>query len=112
MAKRKPDKPTVEDIRKFDNVPVEVAAKFCGTSSKTLYEGLRYQLCPFGWAVKNPETESWAYLIPPERLIRYQNGEMTDYKLEQIIRLAADGVDQVVKAHLANAQRIIGALSL
>ena len=103
-------RPTEAEIRSYENVPVHIAAKFIGTSSKTLYEGLQYQLCPFGWAVQNKEAGSWRYLIPPERLIRYQNGEMADYKLDQIIRLASAGVERVVQAQMENIQRVLDAM--
>lgn len=103
--------PTEEDIMRHRNVPVSVAAKYLGWSAPTIYRALIQERAPFGFAAQNPETRSWTYHISPGLLIKYQQGELPAYKLKEVIRLAADGVEEVLDARLSSVQKILNALA-
>lgn len=108
----KKDKPplTEEDIRKYDNVPVDVAARYIGSSTSTIYDALQRQRAPFGFATK--KSESWTYNISPGLLIKYKRGDLPTYRLEEIIELAAEGVGRVVDAKLELVDRLLKVVSL
>ena len=47
--------PTEDEIMRQNNVPVEMAARYIGWSTPTLYYALQDQRAPFGVAVKSPK---------------------------------------------------------
>lgn len=55
--------PTDEEILGYNNVPVEVAARYIGASTATLYEALQDERAPFGFAVLR--ASNWSYNISP-----------------------------------------------
>ena len=61
---------TDQDILSCDNVPVELAARYLGSSTATLYEALQDERVPFGWAVQR--NSHWSYNISPGALVRYK----------------------------------------
>ena len=65
MRPKTRDLPAVTDqeILACDNVPVELAARYLGSSTATLYEALQDERVPFGWAVQR--NSNWAYNISP-----------------------------------------------
>lgn len=73
MKRRPVIRPTEEEIKGYDNVPVPVAAKFIGTSATTLYRALKDGRAPFGFAVHSVD---WSYNISPGLLIAYKNGTL------------------------------------
>ena len=56
---------TDEEIMAYDNVPIDVAARYIGWSSPTIYRALREERAPFGLAVCSEETGTWTYNISP-----------------------------------------------
>ena len=54
---------TDEEIMAYDNVPIDVAARYIGWSSPTIYRALREERAPFGFAVCSEETGTWTYNI-------------------------------------------------
>ena len=60
---------TDEEIMAYDNVPIDVAARYIGWSSPTIYRALREERAPFGFAVCSEETGSWTYNISPGLLL-------------------------------------------
>lgn len=89
--------PTETEIRKYSNVPVDVAAKFLGASTVTIKRALQDGRAPFGFAALNPETGWHAYQISPERLIRYQSGELPMYSINDIMHYAAAGIEDILE---------------
>lgn len=101
--------PTEDEILCQNNVPVEMAARFIGWSSPTLYYALQDERAPFGIAVKSPKG-GWAYNISPGLLVKYKRGDLPTYKLNEVINLAAEGVEQVLERRMAGMDRLLAAL--
>lgn len=106
--KIKDNTPTDEEIMSYTNVPVEVAAKYIGWSSCNVAYALQQERAPFGMAAQtgeNPETgfPKYTYNISPGLLVKYKNGELQAWRLNEVLKLAADGYQQVIDAHLAAA---------
>ena len=110
MEKTSRPAPTTKEIMSYDNVPPDVAARFIGWSSPTICRALHEERAPFGFAIKNHQTGTWAYNISPGLLVKYKNGELPTYRLKEVINLAAEGVEQVVNQRLAGLQKILDAV--
>ena len=65
------DVPTEEAILAYNNVPIELAAKFIGWSDITIRYALQEERAPFGMAAQNPKTGTWSYNISPGLLLKY-----------------------------------------
>ncbi len=91
--------PTDEEILAYNNVPVEVAAKYIGWSSCNIYRALQQERAPFGMAAKTG-ANSWTYNISPGLLVKYKHGEIQAYRLNEVIKLAADGIQEVLDSRL------------
>lgn len=101
--------PTEDEILRQDNVPVEMAARFIGWSTPTLYYALQDERAPFGMAVKSPKG-GWTYNISPGLLVKYKRGDLPTYKLNEVINLAAEGVEQVLNRRMAGMDRLLAAI--
>lgn len=106
--------PTEQDILGYSNVPVEIAARFIGWSSYTLTKALIQERAPFGVAVQTGTTEStgrpsYAYNISPGALVKYKNGELPTWRLNEVINLAADGIEEILDRRLAAVAELITA---
>ena len=77
---------TDEEIRELPKVTIKAAADYLGISSMMLTLGMRNNLLPIGFAVRNVETyrDSWSYVIIPERLIAYNHGRINEVQVEAI----------------------------
>lgn len=107
MARKKTTQtPDDEDILAYNNVPVDVAAKYIGWSTCNIYRALQQERAPFGMAGQTSET-TWTYNISPGLLVKYKNGELQSWRLNEVIQLAADGVQQVIDARLAAIATLI-----
>lgn len=102
--------PTKTEIRRYQNVPVDVAAKYLGASPTTIMRALQDGRAPFGFASKNPEKNYYTYQISPERLIRYQSGELPMYNINDIMRYAAAGIEDLLKAKTEQLAKVCNAL--
>ena len=91
--------PTDQEIMSYNNVPVDVAAKYIGWSSCNVYRALQQERAPFGMAAQTSET-AWTYNISPGLLVKYKNGELQAYRLNEVIKLAADGIQQVLDSRM------------
>ncbi len=101
MAKRstKPA-PTREEILSYDNVPYQVAAKYIGWSDVTLRNALQQGTAPFGCAARNLETGTYAYNVSPGLLVKYKEGDLQAWRLNDVINLARDGMQDVLNAQM------------
>ena len=70
--------PSDQEILELDNVPVETAARYLGSSTATLYEALQDERVPFGWAVQH--NSHWSYNISPGALVRYKREGLPMYE--------------------------------
>lgn len=100
--------PTDEEILSQNNVPVEIAAKYIGWSTATIYYALQEERAPFGFAAQNPEKGTWTYNISPGLLIAYKRGTLPTYKLDEVQKLAVDGIERILSEKLSAMGKIIG----
>lgn len=77
---------TDEEIRKFPKITCKIAADYLGISPMAVSIGMRNDLLPIGFAIKNEDrySESWSYQIIDERLIAYKHGKITNVQIENI----------------------------
>lgn len=61
------------EILKYDNVPVLVAAKYLGVSPQYIRIGLQIQRLPIGSAIQM--SSIWSYQISPGLLVSYKTGK-------------------------------------
>lgn len=61
-----------ESVLAYDNVPVDIAAKYLGVGPMFIRCGLRERILPFGTALKRENR--YTYQISPGRLVDYKEG--------------------------------------
>lgn len=91
--------PTDEEIMAYNNVPVDVAAKYIGWSSCNVVRALQQERAPFGMAAKTSE-KTWTYNISPGLLVKYKHGEIQAWRLNEVLKLAADGIEQILDSRM------------
>lgn len=77
---------TDEEIRQFPKITCKIAADYLGISPMAVSIGMRNDLLPIGFAIKNEDkfSESWSYQIIDERLIAYKHGKITNVQVQNI----------------------------
>lgn len=77
---------TDDEIRSMSKITIKVAADYLGISPNILALGMRNNVLPIGFAIKNEDKyrESWTYSIIPERLIAYNHGKINEIQVEGI----------------------------
>ena len=77
---------TDDEIRAMSKITIKIAADYLGISTNLLTLGMRNNVLPIGFAVKNEDAyrESWRYSIIPERLIAYNHGKINEIQVEGI----------------------------
>lgn len=98
--------PTDEEILKYRNVPVEVAAKYIGWSSSTLKNAMKHGTAPVGMVAQN-ENGGFSYHISPGNLVKYMNGELPIYRLNEVIKLITDSAEEVMNTRVDNLQKLL-----
>ena len=80
------EKYTDDEIRAMPKITIKIAADYLGISTNLLTLGMRNNVLPIGFAVKNEDAyrESWSYSIIPERLISYNHGKINEIQVEGI----------------------------
>jgi hypothetical protein len=75
-----------EEIRKCKKITCKIAADYLGIPPMAVSIGMRNDLLPIGFAIKNEDrySESWSYHIIDERLIAYKHGKMTTVQVQNI----------------------------
>lgn len=109
--KRKSNTPTDEEIMEHANVPVWLAASAIGWSSCTLASALQQGRVPFGFAVQNDDTGTWAYNINPAGLIRYRHGEFQAMGMRELKEIWSDIANSIVDAKLESARVMAAAVT-
>ena len=100
--------PTDQEILACDNVPVEMAARYLGSSTATLYEALQDERVPFGWAVQR--NSNWAYNISPGALVRYKREGLPMYKLKDVSEIICEDVNRLIDQRMTLVGQLAGAL--
>ncbi len=78
---------TDDDIREMKKVTIQVATQYLGISPMSVSLGMRNALLPIGFAVKNDDnaySDTWHYVIVPERLIAYKYGKINEIQVKNI----------------------------
>lgn len=77
---------TDDEIRGFPKITCKIAADYLGISPMAVSIGMRNDLLPIGFAIKNEDSfaESWSYQIIDERLIAYKHGKITNVQVQNI----------------------------
>ncbi len=75
-----------EEIRNMSKITLRIAADYLGISPNLLTLGMRNNLLPIGFTVRNEDRykDSWSYTIVPERLIAYNHGKINTVQIEGI----------------------------
>lgn len=75
-----------DEIRKCKKITCKIAADYLGISPMAVSIGMRSDLLPIGFAIKNEDrfSESWSYHIIDERLIAYKHGKITNIQVQNI----------------------------
>lgn len=70
----------------MNKITIKIAADYLGISPNLLTLGMRNNVLPIGFAVKNEDAyrESWSYSIVPERLIAYNHGKINEISVAGI----------------------------
>lgn len=97
--------PTDEEIMSYNNVPVEIAAKYIGWSSCNVAYALQQERAPFGCAAQtgeNPETgwPTYTYNISPGLLVGYKHGTIQAWHLGELVKLFESRVDGLIDKRL------------
>lgn len=91
------DKLTDDDIRNMSKVTIQTTAKYLGISANSVTLGMRNALLPIGFAAKkedgNRYSDSWTYVIVPERLIAYKHGKINEVQVKNI----EDNLSTIIK---------------
>lgn len=79
---------TDEEVRKFRKITCKIAADYLGISSMAVSLGMRNDLLPIGFAIRNEDqySDSWSYQIIAERLIAYKYGKINTVQIQNIER--------------------------
>lgn len=77
---------TDEEIRKFPKITCKIAADYLGISPMAVSIGMRNNLLPIGFAIRNEDkySDSWSYQIIAERLIAYKYGKISEVQVQNI----------------------------
>lgn len=77
---------TDDEIRKFKKITCKIAADYLGLSPMAVSIGMRNDLLPIGFSIRNEDkySDSWSYHIIAERLIAYKYGKITQVQVENI----------------------------
>jgi hypothetical protein len=75
-----------DDIRGFQKITCKIAGDYLGISPMAVSIGMRNDLLPIGFSIKNEDrySESWSYHIIDERLIAYKHGKITNIQVQNI----------------------------
>lgn len=98
MAKRAiREPPNDEAILAYNNVPVDVAARYIGWSTPTLYYALQDGRAPFGFTSVNEDAKtysgcSYTYNISPGLLVAYKRGTLACPSPGEMLRVLMDTV--------------------
>lgn len=100
--------PSDQEILALDNVPVETAARYLGSSTATLYEALQDERVPFGWAVQH--NSHWSYNISPGALVRYKREGLPMYRLKDVSEIICEDVNRLIDQRMSLVGKLTSAL--
>ncbi len=96
-TKERPAIPTDDEILAYDNVPVEVAARYLDWPEQTVRLALREGRATFGIAVKD---RALTYKISPGGLVRYKREGVPCFDYETILGMVKSAVSSTIQAEM------------
>lgn len=80
---------TDDEIRNIGKITLKIAGDYLGISPNAVGLGMRNNLSPIGFAIKNEKekiygSDTWSYNIIPERLIAYNHGHITEVQIQNV----------------------------
>lgn len=104
--KKTPSTPTEEEILSYNNVPLDVAAKYIGWSTCNVSWALQQERAPYGHAAqtgsKEDGTPTYSYNISPGLLIAYKRGELEAWKLGELRKVLAAEFNEIIDNRMLN----------
>lgn len=91
--------PTDEEIRAYDNVPVDVAARYLDWPEKSVRLALREGRATFGIAIKD---RALTYKISPGGLVKYKREGIPCFDYETIQHMVRTVVSSVMQTEMGN----------
>lgn len=100
---------TDDEIRNMKKITCKIAGDYLGISPMAVSIGMRNNLLPIGFAIKNEErfSESWSYHIISERLIAYKHGKINEIHVKGI----EDNLGTIIKQFEEMRQQLLFLLS-
>jgi hypothetical protein len=101
---------TDDEIRSMSKITIKIAADYLGISTNMLTLGMRNNLLPIGFAIRNddnPYRASWTYSIVAGRLIAYNHGKINEVQIENI----ENSINTIVKQFEEMKQDLVFLLS-
>ena len=89
--------PTDEEIQTYDNVPVDVAARYLDWTEKNVRLALREGRAPFRVAIKD---KSLTYKVAPGGLVRYKREGVPVISYETLMAMIKEVVTEVVVSQI------------
>lgn len=98
-----------DEIRNMKKITCKIAGDYLGISPMAVSIGMRNNLLPIGFAIKNEErfSESWSYHIISERLIAYKYGKINEVHVKGI----EDNLGTIIKQFEEMKQQLLFLLS-
>lgn len=96
-TRERPPVPGDDDILSYDNVPVDVAARYLDWPEQTVRLALREGRAPFGLAVKG---RALTYKISPGGLVKYKREGVPCFDYETILHMVKSAVAGTIQAEM------------
>lgn len=77
---------TDEEFKNISKITCKIAADYLGIAPMAVSLGMRNDLLPIGFAIRNDDkySESWSYQIIAERVIAYKYGKISEIQVQNI----------------------------
>lgn len=98
--------PTDKEIMSYNNVPIDIAARYIGIAESSMRLALREGRVNFGFAAQGAGSHL-IYNISPGGLVKYKREGLTVVPFEKIQDLLTDSVCQLVDAKLGSMRQLL-----
>lgn len=99
--------PTDAEILAYNNVPVAVAAAYLGCGQGVVQNALKQRRAPYGYAVENKDTHTWKYQVSPGLLVKFKNGDLHEFPLDELVEQIVNKVDTIVSIRTRAAVKVL-----
>lgn len=99
---------TDEEIMAYDNVPIDVAARYIGWSSPTIYRALREERAPLWPCRLQRRDRDVDVQHSPGLLVKYKRGDLPTYRLRELEEVMVRHVQEALDLRLAGVSALMG----